>query len=375
MTLITQLSRLSDLAYQAAEDGTWVDFLAGVAQVFDTAHTSLMTDVPDSGGGRPQGFEHTWGVNPSGWYPDPGNDQIMERTWQLPRGHMSLVQGLAEHNDYSLAEPYRNFLVAAGLNHVALVLLPQESGRVTFFCVTRTVSQPPFSDEEIETIEGLMPHLRRALRLRGRKEQPRENLFERSPYGLVLFDERGKCVAINEMGRDLLAAGDGIWSKGEQVFIEGVRDFPALVASMVGREGEFGPAILRIERRKTDKPLTAIVAPAPAEWSHMHGRDAAVIAILGDPEQSTSPEAEVLMAHYGLTRSEARLANALVEMRTLKAAGVKLGIAPETARHHIKAVFHKTRTHSQAELVRLLVRHPTALFGPLGRARPPIMLN
>lgn len=376
MTLITQLSRLTDLAYDAAEGGSWESFLAATASVFDVEQANLMTDVPDSGSGRPLGQEHSWGALPSSWYPDPSNDQLMERTWRLPRGRIAVIQRLAESNEHALSEHYRTFLVEARLNHLVLALVPQTRGRVAFFSLVRTVDQAPFSAEEIEAIEGLIPHMRRALRLAGeRSAPPRKNLFEHSPYGLVLLDEEGQSLAVNDLAGELLTNGDGIWSLGSSVNIAGVRDFPAFVASLLESGPDFAPAVLRIERRKAEQPLAAIVAPAPAEWSQVGGRPAAAVLVLGDPEQSNSPEADVLVAHYGLTRSEARLAVMLVETRTLKAAAARLGIAAETARHHIKSVFHKTRTHSQAELVRLLVRHPTALFTPLGGSRPSILLS
>jgi len=370
-TLISQFSRLSDLAYDAAENGNWEEFLSLTEAVLGSTDVGLITGIPDSGGGRPQGQEHEWGRRTSEWYPDPTNDELMERTWRLPRGRMLIVQNLATSDHHDLAEHYKTFLLDSGLNHLVLALLPQERQRVSFFTLTRGAGQPAFSDEEIAFIEGLILHMRRALRLADRRQPPaRENLFAKSPYGLVFLDDKGACVTINDTARDLVAKGDGISAKGDSVEVSGVRDFKALVASLVKSSLDFSPAIMRIERSQTHRPIAAILTPPPVEWSHLQGKDVSAVLILDDPEQSTSPELDILMSSFGLTRSEARLARALVETRTLKAAGAKLGIAPETARHHIKSVFHKTHTHSQAELVRVLVLHPTALFAAARGSRP-----
>ncbi|MEZ5828253.1 MAG: LuxR C-terminal-related transcriptional regulator [Hyphomicrobiales bacterium] len=61
---------------------------------------------------------------------------------------------------------------------------------------------------------------------------------------------------------------------------------------------------------------------------------------------------------FGLTPAELRLAEALVRGTSLKDYAEQVGIAEGTARVQLKAVFAKTNTHRQAELVSLLWRIP-----------------
>jgi DNA-binding CsgD family transcriptional regulator len=72
---------------------------------------------------------------------------------------------------------------------------------------------------------------------------------------------------------------------------------------------------------------------------------------------------DLLRCHFGLTPAEARLALHLVAGETLRSAAVKLSIAYETARTHLKNIFGKTGTCRQAELVMVIV---TAVPGCLG---------
>ncbi|CAH2395013.1 hypothetical protein MES4922_110358 [Mesorhizobium ventifaucium] len=58
----------------------------------------------------------------------------------------------------------------------------------------------------------------------------------------------------------------------------------------------------------------------------------------------------------GLTAAEARLARRVSLGAELKAVADDLGVTYETARNHLKAVFAKTETHRQPELVALLAR-------------------
>ena len=59
---------------------------------------------------------------------------------------------------------------------------------------------------------------------------------------------------------------------------------------------------------------------------------------------------------FGLTGREAVLAAALVRTTRLDAAAAECGMALNTARNHLQAIFVKTGTCGQAELVQLLGR-------------------
>lgn len=71
---------------------------------------------------------------------------------------------------------------------------------------------------------------------------------------------------------------------------------------------------------------------------------------------------ETLQARYRLTPSEARLVLRLVEGECLREAASALGIKYGTTRSMLKAVFQKTATHRQAELMVLVLNgHDTAV--------------
>ncbi|KRB21313.1 helix-turn-helix transcriptional regulator [Mesorhizobium loti] len=59
---------------------------------------------------------------------------------------------------------------------------------------------------------------------------------------------------------------------------------------------------------------------------------------------------------FGLTPAEQRLCEVLLLGHPPKEAADMLGIASETARHRLKAIFQKTDTHKQSELIALLGR-------------------
>jgi DNA-binding CsgD family transcriptional regulator len=75
--------------------------------------------------------------------------------------------------------------------------------------------------------------------------------------------------------------------------------------------------------------------------------------LLTDLTAPPRPDAAALRAAFGLTPAEARLAVQLAEGKGLNEAARTLGITRATASSQLRAVFAKTNTQRQAELVGL----------------------
>jgi DNA-binding CsgD family transcriptional regulator len=73
-------------------------------------------------------------------------------------------------------------------------------------------------------------------------------------------------------------------------------------------------------------------------------------------EPKPRPTAALLSKAFGLTPAEAKLASILTEGVNPEQAAEELGISRSTARNQLKAIFAKTSTHRQSELVALLSR-------------------
>lgn len=71
---------------------------------------------------------------------------------------------------------------------------------------------------------------------------------------------------------------------------------------------------------------------------------------------SAIPEIAFLQARFDLTPAEARLVRRLVAGDSLKSSAEALGIGYETARNDLKAIFDKTGTRRQMELVVLVIQ-------------------
>jgi len=83
---------------------------------------------------------------------------------------------------------------------------------------------------------------------------------------------------------------------------------------------------------------------------------AQAILLLKDPEEGRAPDGRKLREAYRLTASEIALCERLSEGLSISDAAEALSITRGTARQRLKAIFQKTGTHRQSELVLLLSR-------------------
>jgi DNA-binding CsgD family transcriptional regulator len=107
------------------------------------------------------------------------------------------------------------------------------------------------------------------------------------------------------------------------------------------------------------RPLLVEALPIRAGFADAFSGAAALVTIT-DIASRPRPSAKLLSAAFALTPAEARLAVSLVGGATLDLAAEAVQITRETARTRLKAIFAKTGTGRQTELVALLSRLPSA---------------
>jgi DNA-binding CsgD family transcriptional regulator len=100
-----------------------------------------------------------------------------------------------------------------------------------------------------------------------------------------------------------------------------------------------------------------VVTPFGSSEILLDERPAALVFI-SDPDAKPTSRAVVLRALYGLTPTECRLIDYLVQGHEVASAADLMRITVETARFHLKAIFRKTGTARQSHLIRLVLELP-----------------
>jgi DNA-binding CsgD family transcriptional regulator/PAS domain-containing protein len=108
-------------------------------------------------------------------------------------------------------------------------------------------------------------------------------------------------------------------------------------------------------RRPHKRPLLVEAVPVAALVADVFQSLAAILLVI-DLEARRVPPDDLLRTAFALSPAEARLACRLAGGESLEAAADALGIAKNTARTQLKAVFATTGTSRQGDLVAMLVR-------------------
>jgi DNA-binding CsgD family transcriptional regulator len=109
-----------------------------------------------------------------------------------------------------------------------------------------------------------------------------------------------------------------------------------------------------VARREGHRPyiVEALLVTDPVRGVSQH----LATLLIADLDGRFQIPVELIREAFGLTTAEARLATTLGSGEDLRTAAEIHGMAYETARRHLKAIFSKAGVNRQSELVTLLIR-------------------
>lgn len=275
-------------------------------------------------------------------------------------GWVSDGRRLCSNSDLVRTEFYNDFLRKFGWLHECAAVSEMRESSMSVMTMMRDARRPEFSNEEIETIETLVPHLKRALSLHRRMvdlqfcNQAKAWVLDRVPFGTVLLNAAGRVLVANKHATEM--AGEGVIRLSQSgLHANSCREdapLQALIRSAAAPLApESGGGALMLQGFK-DRRIAVLVTPIKR---HIIGTAPAVAIFLADEGTRPTSRAELLQRLFKLTPAEARLAERLADGVSLGEAADLLGITVGTARTRLKSLFLKTDTSRQAELVRLLV--------------------
>jgi DNA-binding CsgD family transcriptional regulator/PAS domain-containing protein len=351
--------------YDAALDAAlWPTVIAGIASA--TKASAACFAVRDADGRfeiQPIGFDaraarsytehfaHIDTVLPAVTAGTPGvavdGDSILSRA-ELSRAEL-------ERSDV-----YVDWAAPNGLHELAAVLVERSSALTVTLAVNRSRRGDAFGRDELQLLERVTPHLRRAFRIQQRLAASWANdpALDRLRDGVVLVDREARVLFANPAAEALLRANDGLRTEQRALATPRRAETAALRALIAGDGGTL--AIARIGQA----PLGLVIVPMRSEASWLIRERPAALVFIADGAAEPVSLAERLRAIFGLTAAQAALAREIARGDGLDAAAERLGITRATARTHLANVFAKTGTRRQAELVRLLLRVSPNLLDP-----------
>lgn len=258
--------------------------------------------------------------------------------------------------DYLLPKVGVQYLLAAGD-------LVEASGNLILIGFQRYVGHGPFSANESTTLERLLPHLRRSLRLLMSIEKERslgKAVTEISNLGMLALSSFRTVLWTNPQGLALLRGARWLREVAGR-----------LCATNASRDAALQRAIQDV--LATGRPVNINLA-TPGSGEHCCvtlvalrynanvatlDQSAAVMAVVTTSGSRRLASIRQLMELFGLTPAEARLARALAVGESLESYAKLEGIQKTTVRTQLQSAFAKTATATQKDLVGLVVSlHP-----------------
>lgn len=179
--------------------------------------------------------------------------------------------------------------------------------------------------------------------------------------GLLVTSASGQLLLANRSADQILDTRDGLELTPRGTIRTSLKSTPALNvlldAAGKSQASESNDSIVAVRRPSGKRPLTLVIRSVQAVASPTAdpASPTALVFIL-DPEFPVETAESELRQLYGLTSTEACLANLLMEGKTLDDCCESLGIRRSTARTHLQHLFEKVGVQRQSELVSLLLK-------------------
>jgi DNA-binding CsgD family transcriptional regulator len=177
--------------------------------------------------------------------------------------------------------------------------------------------------------------------------------------GLVICSASGHVLACNVPAQTLLTGRQGLEQAADGILActEPAATPIAEIIQRVSTRNSPGrssnTAILAVQRPAPDRPLTILVQTCSQPLRELGS--AALVIILDSALQVKAIDSD-LRELYGLTSTEARLANLLMKGASLEDCCKQMKIRRSTGCTHLRRLFKKTGAHRQSELVVLLLK-------------------
>jgi DNA-binding CsgD family transcriptional regulator/PAS domain-containing protein len=235
-------------------------------------------------------------------------------------------------------------------------------GNTDVWCLSlqRSPAQGPFSPHELDRLAALSRRLAGAAELAcafgfARMAAALE-AFEASCAAVAMIDRSGEVLRLNAsaerlLGPDLQIVRQRIvsWSRDATATLD--RALHDLI--WMRRAEAFQPPVLL--PRQNGRPIVGYPSRLPGVmregFALCHG-----FVVFVDLAARLGLVGGDLVAAFGLTPAEARLAGRLLAEESLEAAAESLGVAVGTARNQLTSIYLKTDTHSQGQFIALVAR-------------------
>jgi DNA-binding CsgD family transcriptional regulator len=251
-------------------------------------------------------------------------------------------------------EIYNRFLHPHGLQWTAGTIVLSPSGDLLMVDVARATGEAPFDRASLEALDQYRPHIARASlmasRLGLRAASDMTDAMQLLGLPAIALGHAGRAIAMNALAEAL----DGrVITGGLDRVALGSPAADALLSEALANAHAGGVGSIPLPANAGQPALIVHVLPLTGA-AHDVFAAARTLMLVTDVAAPEAPTQELLAGLFDLTPAEARVARALASGLPLDQVAAEFGLAVQTIRNQLAAVFHKTGTSRQVELLRLI---------------------
>ena len=190
-------------------------------------------------------------------------------------------------------------------------------------------------------------------------------MLDRRHQPLLLLDGDRHIGYRNEAAKAVLARGDVLREQhgilacrsadSDTALTQALRELVLPSHSQVVAKAPTERKALRLKSADGSRSVTAVLLALRSADAGRVGRRSRAVLAISDPRAAKDIDLSPLVPTFDLTPAEARVAARLTSGATLEEIATEFGVSVTTVRSQLKALFDKTGTHRQTDLVRLLV--------------------
>ena len=287
----------------------------------------------------------------------------------LEAGGVAYTQDVISDAELERSEFYADFFQRNAMHHSCGTRIHLNDGLPPANLSCQRARQLGPFDENAEIVyQTLKPHIRRALLLHqkfaGLETASKGLEYALDSLGHAVFgvDRTGRVMICNRQAEAIIRKGSALrMPQGKLIAVLADQDqrLQAMLAGAVAAGSGFGLSAggSMLLEGTSARPLRVTISPIRFPLPGRSSQLAALVYV-GDPAAAPLSKAEALRALYGLTPTEARVADLLGSGLEVREISVRQHMTLETARFHVKRILAKTGTRRQAELVRMMASIP-----------------
>jgi DNA-binding CsgD family transcriptional regulator/PAS domain-containing protein len=306
------------------------------------------------------------------------NSPYIARGRTLPVGQATHYEVMVDEKELKATEHYNDFVRPRRLGYWGTgVVIERCPERATALSLADHQNDPDRRARQLRLIDALVPHLVRAFRLQRMVAAQQatgdaaQAAFDRWAHAAFVLNAGGRVVVMNSAAETLLGRADGL-SLGRDGRLRGVDEVKTGMLDLAIRKCVAMCSAVDAEARSVDldglvlprpsgaAPLRAMISPLPflggAATSQLG--PGTVLLLIFDADNIQRTPVDWIARQFGLTPSEQRLTEAIINGEPLADAAEQLGIRLSTARTRLKTIQTKTHCHRQVDLVRLALSLP-----------------